>query len=50
MALALLTSMSIPPKCSTAFLIAASICFSSRMSHWIAKAFPPAASISSAAE
>ena len=48
-ALALFTRISIPPKVSAANLTAASIWFSSLKSHWIANAFPPAASISAAA-
>ena len=45
-ALALFTRMSMPPKVSTVFWIAALTLFSSLMSHWIAMHLPPAASIS----
>ena len=46
---ALFTQTSIPPKRSTAWATAASTCASSRMSPTIGSAFPPAASICSAA-
>ena len=49
MALALLTRMSMPPKCSAARATPSAICASSRISTWSASALPPAASISSAA-
>jgi hypothetical protein len=48
-ALALLTTMSIPPKRSTAEATAASTASASRMSPTIGSASPPADSISSAA-
>jgi len=48
-ALALLTRMSMPPKRSTVCATAASTPASSRMSPAIGSAWPPAASISSAA-
>ena len=46
---ALFTQMSMPPKRSTACATAASTCSSSRMSPTIGSAWPPAASICSAA-
>ena len=48
-ALALFTRMSMPPKRSTAWATAAATAFSSRMSVGTGSAWPPAASISSAA-
>src|SRR5271165_1052614 len=50
MALALLTTMSRPPKFSTVFAIASRTCASSRTSTASGSALPPAFSISSAAE
>jgi hypothetical protein len=49
MALALLIRISMPPNSVAVFSIAAAICSSSRISHWIGRATPPAASISFAA-
>ena len=50
MALALLIRISRPPNCVAALFTAATIASSSRISHWIGRAVPPAASISFAAE
>ena len=50
MALALFTRISIPPKVFTASATAATTCSSSRISHFTANPFPPAALISSTAE
>ena len=47
---ALLTTISIPPNTEIPFSTACSICSSDLISHCTASAFPPAASISSAAE
>lgn len=47
---ALLIRMSMPPKVATALSIAACTLFSSQMSHVMARALPPAFSISAAAE
>ena len=48
-ALALLTRISMPPKCSAHFLVASATAFSSRMSTCMGNALPPAATMASAA-